>query len=312
MLLAACLIPLAVAAQETPQANRVAWFSILPEPLADGRNRLSLEVTTQFLRSDRERNLDRGSFARLDGEEWQLTADLAWKVGPADLCLRLRGVDRSGGFADQAILTWHGLLSTPGGGRELVPKYRIAYRLEKAGKVVAELTQPRRQLMDADVALVRTTETPWGGYRYGASVQLPTGDEKAFGGNGALDGLVGGALWRRAGRWTFHGQAEVLRVGLKADSPYQAVMGSRTLTRAWAGAGWQGTGSGLWSGFGLDITVAYMQSPYDLGLSRVDRTGWQQHWTVTHNRLPRWKFGFSEEAGTYVSPDITGYVSVRF
>lgn len=306
------LLSLPISAQETPQPNRVAWFAILPEPLPDGRNRVTFEITTQFLRADRERNEARGSFARLDGEEWQVTADLAWKLGSADLCLRLRGVDRSGGFLDQTIMTWHGLLNTPGGGREGVPKYRIAYHLEKEGKVVADLAHPRRQLLDADVALVRTTETAWGGYRFGASLQLPTGDEKAFGGNGAVDGLLGGALWRKAGAWTFHGQAEVMRVGLKAESPYQTVMGNRTLTRAWAGAGYQGTGSGLLSGLGLDITVAYMQSPYDLGLPRVDRTGWQQHWTITHTRLPRWQFGFSEEAGTYVSPDITGYVRVRF
>ncbi len=298
--------------QETPPANRVAWLALLPEPLPDGHNRLSLEITTQFLRSDRERNEARGTFARLDGEEWQLTADLAWDLGPATLCLRLRGVDRSGGMLDQLILSWHGLLSTPGGGRDDVPKYRMAYRLEKDGRVVAELTRPARQLLDTDVALVRTRETPWGGYRLGASVQLPTGDERAFGGNGALDTLVGATVWRKAGHWTFHGQAELLHMGLAVDSPYRAVTGRRTLTRAWAGAGWQGSGSGFWSGFGLDVTVAAMQSPYDLGLPRVDRTGWQQHWTVTHRRLPRWTFGFSEEAGTYVSPDITGYVRWRY
>jgi hypothetical protein len=44
----------------------------------------------------------------------------------------------------------------------------------------------------------------------------------------------------------------------------------------------------------------------------VDRAGWQQHWIFSHRAIPRWRFGISEEAGTYTAPDITAFVSCRF
>ena len=66
------------------------------------------------------------------------------------------------------------------------------------------------------------------------------------------------------------------------------------------------------SGLGLEVALAYAGSPYRTGLSRLDKAGWQQHWTFRHRRLPRWRFGFSEEAGTYTAPDITAFTAYRF
>ncbi|HJW33617.1 MAG TPA: DUF3187 family protein [Holophagaceae bacterium] len=309
---ALALASLGLGAQETPRPNRVAWLAILPEPLPDGRNRLALEATSQFLRRDRSVTEDGRTRAHLDGEEWQLTSDMAWPLAGGFLNLRSRVVRRSGGVADQVFSSWHALLSTPTGGREQVPKYQILYRLERDGQVVAQLDRPRTQLLDLDLAWIRPFGSDARGGRLGLSAQLPNGKATDFSGSGGTDLLVGGAAWTTSGDFRLHGQAEHLWVGLPRHSEWRAVMGQRSLNRAWAGLGYQGRGSGLLTGLGLDLTWAWMESPYRTGLARMDRSALQQHWTFSHTALPRWRFGFSEEGGSYVAPDLTVFVGYRF
>ena len=122
---------------------------------------------------------------------------------------------------------------------------------------------------------------------------------------------MGAALWRRTGRWTFFGQAERVLLGLPEHSPLRLVLGKTSFSRAWASAAWQGEGAGLLSGLGVEVSLAYADSPYRTGLPRLDRAGWQQHWTFRHTRIPRWRFGFSEEAGTFTAPDATAFVAYR-
>lgn len=298
--------------QETPPSNRVAWFEVFPEPLPEGVNALTLEATSQFLRPDFEQSGDGRTFARLDGEEWQLTADLAQRTGPVVWDLRIRLNQRSAGILDQFLATWHQALGTPLGGRDLVPKWRIAYHLERDGQVVGDLDRSSLRLMDLDLSAQVPFGTSEAGGRIGASLQLPTGKREDFSGSGGIDGLVGGALWKRFGAWRIHGQAERIFIGLPASSPYRAVLCQQGFSRVWAGGGYQGEGPGFWKGLGLDITIAYSGSPYRVGIARMDRAGWQQHWTITHHALPRWRFGFSEEAGTYNAPDFTAFVGYRW
>lgn len=299
-------------AQETPRPNRVAWFEGFPEPLPEGVRELTLEATSQMLRPDLERTADGRTFARLDGESWQLTGDWAVKVGASRVQVRLRLASRSGGIADQAIWTWHEVFNMPQGGREDAPKNRLVYHLERDGQVVGDLTRPGVALMDLDLAWVRPFGTPEAGGRVGLSVQLPTGRQADFSGSGGTDGLVGGALWRRFGRLRIFGQAERVMLGLPEHSPLRLVMDRTSFNRAWASLGWQGDGAGLVSGFGIEVSLGYAGSPYRTGLPRLDRAGWQQHWTFRHARLPRWRFGFSEEAGTFTAPDVAGYLAYRF
>jgi hypothetical protein len=299
-------------AQETPRANRVAWLAILPEPLPEGRTSVGMEATSQFLRRDRSDSGDGRTHAYLDGEEWQLTADLATPLAGGFLNLRTRVVRRSGGVADQAFVAWHALLGTPTGGREQVPKHQIRYRLERDGRVVAQLDRPRTQLLDVDLAWVRPFGTAARGARAGLSVQLPNGKAEDFSGSGGVDVSLGGALWTTTGALRFHGQAEHLWVGLPRHSEWRAAMGRRSLSRAWAGVGYQGQGRGLLTGLGLDLTWAWMESPYRTDLARLDRSALQQHWTFTHTALPRWRVGISEEGGSYVAPDLTVFVGYRF
>ncbi len=299
-------------AQDVPRSNRLAWFELFPEPMQDGRDGVTLEGTSQFLRPDRAFSSDGRTHAELDAEEWQLTADGAMALGPGCLTLRARVVNRSGGFADQAFTSWHSLLSTPQGGRDLVSKYQEVYRITRDGKVVASLTRPVTQLLDVDLGWI----LPWGdlnaGGRWGVSVQVPNGRLTDWSGNGSLDTLLGAAVWKAFGPFRVHGQVEQLWLGLPKDSPLRSIMLLHHQARAWAGAGYQGEGRSILGGLGLDLTLAWSESPYRTGIGRIDRSGWQQHWTFTHHALPGWWLAFSEEAGTYTAPDFTLALGKRF
>jgi len=273
---------------------------------------IAIEAANQFLRPDFEISGDGRSTARFDGEDWGLTLDLAKGFGPFALNLRLRGLWRSGGWTDQVFASWHSLLGVPQGGRGLAPKYRLEYALSRDGQIAAQLDEARFSVMDADLALLYTFGGNDFGGRIGASVQAPTGSRGDFSGSGGWDELLGAALWRSWGRFRLHAQAEYAFLGISNANPYSAVLTRRTQMRAWVGAAYQGRGSGFFGGLGLDITIGYMESPYSVGIPRIDRPGWQQHWTFSHSRAPRWRFGISEEAGTYTSPDLTGFIQYRF
>jgi hypothetical protein len=292
-------------AQATPPANRVAWLEVFPEPLPDGRPGAALEYTSQFLRPMSERSADGRTFARLDGEEWQLTADLARALGAGRLNLRLRLVDRSGGFTDGFIRSLHRTLGLPDGGREDVPDNRLAYHLERDGRTVAELDRPGLHLLDVDLAYVHPLGREDAGGRIGCSFQPPTGRRDDFSGSGTWDAMAGLAGWRRRGRWSIHGQAEQVFIHVGDANPYRAVLARSTFSRCWAGLGWQGEGTGFLGGLGVDLTLAWTGTPYRTGIGRIDAPGLQQHWTFTHRRLPGWRFGLSEEAGSYTAPDVT-------
>lgn len=311
-LLTFALACLPLVAQEPPAPNRLAWLAIFPEPLPDGQARLSLEATSQFLRLDFQQSPDGRSRARLDGEEWQLTGDLPWPVGPGILNLRVRAVHRGGGIGDSSFEFWHRALGTQNGGREEVPMGRLDYHLERDGVVLAHLDRPGLHLMDLDLAYLIAWGSPALGARVGASLQLPTGRRKDFSGSGGLDGTLGVAGWKSLGAWRLHGQAERVLVGLPTHSPYRAVLTHRSFNRLWAGVGFQGEGPGFWRGLGVDVSLAYSASPYQVGISRIDRAGWQQHWTLTHRALPKAHFTVSEEAGTYAAPDLTLAFGYRF
>jgi len=162
------------------------------------------------------------------------------------------------------------------------------------------------------VAWIRPFGTLDSGGRVGGSIQLPTGKQSDFSGSGSTDGMVGGALWRTYGHWRVFGQAERVFLGLSNHSPLREVMEKTSFSRAWGSLGWRGDGSGLISGLGIEVALAYADSPYRTGIPRLDRAGWQQHWTFRHTRLPHWRFGLSEEAGTFTAPDITFFTAYRF
>lgn len=287
-------------------------MEIFPEPLPSGRSGLALEFTSQFLRPDRATSGDERTRAVLQGEEWQLTGDFSAPLLGGYINVRLRAVTRSGGIADQFLVTYHTFLGTPGGGRELAPKDQFHYRLERDGTVVVDLKKPDTVIMEPDIAWVKPFGTKEVGGRFGLSIQLPTGKRENFTGTGRAAGLVGGAIWKVTGPWHGFAQTERVFFSLPEDSPYKAVLTQRAFTRAWVGGGYQGEGVGFFSGLGIELSLGYLENPYHVDLPRVDKDGLQQHWTLTHKRLPRWRFGLSEEAGSYFAPDITVFAGYRF
>jgi hypothetical protein len=266
---------------------------------------VAIEVANQFLRPEFEAGDGGRTSARFDGEDWYLTLDCAKAVGPLALNLRLRGAWRTGGWTDQLLAAWHAMLAAPTGGRDKVRDFQLTYSLIRDGVTVARLGESRASFMDADLAVLFPFGDAAGGGRVGASLQVPTGRAGDFSGSGGWDWLVGAALWKKAGPFTFHAQAERAFLDIPGDSPYALVMDGRAQSRAWAGIACQG------GGLGVDVTIAYAEGLYATGIPRIDRSGWQQHWTFSHARLPGWRAGFTEEAGTYFSPDLTAFVQWR-
>lgn len=310
LLLAALALPLA--AQETPRPDRVAWLEIFPEPLPDGEDRIAFELTSQFLRPDRAASADGRTQAVLDSEDWLLTFDKAWDLGGGRFNVRIRAQERWGGLFDQFLVTYHTAFGMDGGGRQLAPKGYSEMRLVRDGRVVVDAEGPKTQLMDVDLAWMWAFGTAQAGARVGLSVQAPTGSRRDGSGSGSWDEAVGGAAWRRAGLFTFRTQGEFVHLGVDASNPWSAVLAHNHFGRGWAGAAYQGDGPGFWRGLGLSLDVGYTENPFRTGLPRMDDPGWQVHGGLSHRALPRWHFGFSEEAGTYFAPDLTAFVAYRF
>jgi hypothetical protein len=307
----AAFAALALAGQETPMNNRAVWFRILPEPLPEGVNAIALEASSQFLATGQETTLDGRTLARLDGEDWQLTGDLAWRLGPGRLNVRLRAVESSGGIGDQTILNFHRVFALPGGSRDLAANNQLDYRLIVNGRTVAALDKSGSHLLGTDVAYVVPFGDRAAGGRAGASLQLPTGDDRNWSTDGGVNAMAGFALWRSWGRWTLHGQVEGVRLGLPAQSAFRLAIAHRNLGRAWLGLGYRDDGPGFWRGFALDVTLQYVESPFKVGLRNIDLPGFQQHWVFSHRSLPRWRFGFSEDGGSFTEPDITLFAVFR-
>ena len=310
LLLAALALPLA--AQETPRPNRVAWLEIFPEPLPDGEDRIAFELTSQFLRPDMAASADGRTQAALDAEDWLLTLDQAWDLGGGRFNVRIRAQERWGGLLDQFLVNYHTALGTDSGGRELAPKWRSVMSLSRDGRVVVDAQGPKAQLMDLDLAWMRPFGTAEAGGRYGLSVQAPTGSRTDGSGSGSWDEALGGAAWKRFGAFTLRAQGEFVHLGMDASNPWSAVLAHNHLGRGWAGAAYQGDGAGFWRGLGLSLDLGYTESPFRTGLPRMDDPGWQVHAGFFHRALPGWRFGFSEEAGTYFAPDITLFAAYRF
>ncbi|MDR3673472.1 MAG: DUF3187 family protein [Holophaga sp.] len=298
---------LAACAQETPHPNRLAWLSIFPEPLPEGVNQLGLEVSNQFLRPDRTVSPDNRSHAQLMGEDWELVSDLATGLGPGRINLRTRVDHRSSGIADRLIMNWHNIIGVGQGGRDQTPPFQDKWQLVRDGVVVFDSTRPRTIIQGLDVSYAVPFGDGDNGGRYGGSVQLPTGGERIMQSSGGTNFMAGAAVWHtfRFGRlWA---QGEEIYIQLPKGSPLRAVIDRGQFWRAWAGID-----LGRWRGFNLDVSLAYNETPYFTKLVRLDKYGLQQTWVLRHVRCPHWRFGFTEKAGTFATPEITGFSTYRF
>ena len=294
-------------AQETPHPNRLAWLSIFPEPLPEGVNQMGLEASNQFLRGDRQDSLDGRTHAQLQGEDWELVSDLATGFGPGRVNLRTRLDYRSGGIADRAIMNWHDLLGVPQGGRAEAPLWQDTYVLTRDGRTVFDSTRPRLMVQGLDVSYAVPFGDGRNGGRLGGSVQLPTGGADLLQSSGGVNFMAGVAAWHTFGFGRIWAQGEEIALTLPKGSPLRTVISRSQYWRAWLGID-----LGRWHGFDLDLSLAYNETPYATGLVRIDKYGLQQTWVVRHTRCPHWRFGFTEKAGTFSTPEITGFTTYRF
>jgi len=300
---------LALPAQETPHPNRLAWLSIFPEPLPEAVTQFGFEASNQFIRADRETAPQ--AQTQLQGDDYTLVSDLAAQAGAGRFNLRTRLTYRTEGYSSRLIENWHGLLGVGDCGRATLPCTQERYVLTRDGASVFDLLHPRLELQGLDLAYV----LPWGtgdhGGRFGGSVQLPTGGEQVLQSSGGTNFMAGVAAWRTLGPFRFWVQAEELWISLPPSSPLRPVLDHGQFARAWAGVYCQGPGGSFWKKFGLDLSLSWNASPYRTGLVRLDQYGLQQTWTFRHADLPRWRFGFTEKAGTFSTPEITGFVVLR-
>jgi hypothetical protein len=208
-------------------------------------------------------------------------------------------------------MNWHNLIGVEQGGRSDVPTFDDVYRLSRDGVPVFDLTSPRLQIQGVDLGYV----VPWGdgrnGGRAGATVQVPTGHRLELQSSGGTNFLAGAALWRTFGAFRAWVQAEDIWISLPAHSPLRSVVSRGQFWRAWAGVAYLGPGGSFLKNLGLDLSFAYNETPYRTGLVRVDKYGLQQTWAFRHRKAPRWRFGFTEKAGTFATPEITGFVTFR-
>lgn len=310
--LGVAIVTTGLVAQETPHPNRLPWLSIFPEPLPEGVDQLSLEASNQFLRANRRDSPDGLAHAELEGEDWQLTYDLATALGPGLLNLRTRLTYRSAGILDRAIMNWHEILGVGQGGRNEVPTFLDAYHLDRNGVVVFDLHSPRLELQGLDLAYV----LPWGdkhnGGRMGGSIQIPTGRAEALQSSGGTNFMAGLGAWTTSGSWRFWAQGEDIWISLPQASPLRQVVSRGQFWRAWVGVHYQGPGGGFLEGFSLDLSFSYNETPYWTRLVRLDKYGEQQTWVFSHERLPRWRFGLTEKAGTFSAPEITFFTTYRY
>jgi len=303
----ALVCALAAQAQETPHPNRVAWLSIFPEPMPEGVDQLALEATSQFLRPSRTTSPDGRSLAHLEGEDWELISDLATDLGPGRVNLRTRLDHRSGGIADRAIMNWHELIGVGNGGRPEVPPFRDLWYLERDGQVVFDSHTPHTIVQGLDLAYVVPVGDLDRGGRLGGSVQLPTGGERILQSTGGVNFLAGAAAWRTFSFGRVWLQGEEIWIQLPSHSPLRAVIDRGQFWRFWVGLV-----TGQWHGFSLDLSFSCNETPYFTELVRVDKYGLQQTWIVRHTRCPHWRFGFTEKAGDFATPEVTGFVTYRF
>ena len=153
-------------------------------PAQQPRWRLTLDAANSFtggvaateqVRLDGETALYGLHFDRRLGERWELGAELPWVV-------------HSGGAFDGLIDGWHDLFGLPDGGRPLVARNQLEYRIQLLDADGFELDRRRADLGDLRVWLGRRWQLDGprsAGLR--GHVKLPTGSVSALSGSGAAD-----------------------------------------------------------------------------------------------------------------------------
>jgi hypothetical protein len=136
--------------------------------------------------------------------------------GLADLELALPFLYTTSGFLDDMVEWFHETFALPDGGRDMYPNDQFDVELVSDGQQLYQLDEDRFGIEDIPIFVafrLREEDEAGPGLAARLGVELPTGDQDAGFGNGAVDWGLGLSLERSWGRWTLFSGADYVFAG---------------------------------------------------------------------------------------------------
>ncbi len=201
--------------------------------------RLTVEVANSLTRSRRS-----GEAILLDGETTRGALTLRYGLGPrVEVGIEVPYLSHSGGVLDRFIENWHDAFGLPQGGRDRVPRNRLAFIYIRDSEVAVDLEKDASGF--GDLRLLTALQL-WGetsGSSSAAlhlSLKLPTGDSERLLGSGSTDlalSLAGARNWPlELGRLSVFGSAGLLLMGDSEvlEEQQRPAVGFGSLGAGWA------------------------------------------------------------------------------
>ncbi len=168
--------------------------------LAPGMTGIELRADVASLCSREERDSET---LLLDGETYRFTLVLKHGIGRRfEAGLEVPYVMHREGFLDNFIIGWHDFFNLPQGGRDEMPRRRLAYAYERNGELAVDLDDETEGLGDLRLSLGWQLLRPQGDNPHAlalrTSIKLPTGDNERLLGSGSTD-----IAFRLSGSQTF-------------------------------------------------------------------------------------------------------------
>ncbi len=243
----------------------------------------------------------------LDMEIARMALRGAVRLGPrTEAGLELPFLWMGGGVFDPALIAYHDLVRLPGGGRERAPRNTRRYRIVTSRGEYAPAAPDGFSPADAAVfARSALSRGPRVFAEARAAVKLPTGDPARGTGSGHPDASAGVAALLDLGFFDLGASADGIWLG---GSPDPALRLDRTWSAVLTGGVFLPAPWGLGR---LSARVRFRTSPYDTGLSVLDRdvvmfvgelAGRAGRWT--------WSLGFTEDLMVHASPDFSVFLRV--
>lgn len=196
------------------------------------------DIASNFTRSNRA-----NESILLDGETYRFTLSLRRGIKEDfEIGLEIPFIMHRDGFLDRFIIGWHDTLQLPQGGRDRVPRNRLAYRYRNDDQTLLALEKEQEGFGDLRLTGAWQLRRPAGHEKEAlalrASLKLPTGDEDRLLGSGSTDL----ALWLsgsesfREGSLVLFGAAGTL---LMSDGEVLAKQHRNVVGFATFGGGWR-------------------------------------------------------------------------
>jgi hypothetical protein len=246
----------------------------------------------------------------LDGETLRISLYYSQPLGERwSFSVAAPLVQQSGGFLDDVVDAWHSAFNMPDGARNARPEDQLMYRMADAAGTFYRLDDDDHGVGDLQIGFAR---------RFGADerfvarteIKIPTGDENALAGSGAVDwsvtilrnreGFVGA---RAAGYYWGTG---VLVLGQPDVVAFRANDYSVT--------GVLGGGIKIFPRIGIRGQLDFLSAAYDTELEELGQPavlatigGW---WEMSERS--RLEFGVDEDIHVSTAPDVVVHATLRW